>query len=233
MLAILNANAGVITAVATVALCLITLVYVAFTARLSSVASRQAFETTLFRLLESQRALARTVQIGTLGNEPVGWRALETAAGEIVGKLSEQARLHPERMEDEDFLRELVDNIHMDQCRRAGSDLDNYFRQLFWMLDFVATGAFNRRTLRRYATLIRGQLTQSEQTLILYHSISRLGAGVFLEHVQRLSLLAGMEPSNELVASHMGLAGQRAYFPTRPNKCWRLLTRGNRHQKGP
>lgn len=99
-------------------------------------------------------------------------------------------------------------DVYRSVCHSRTCDLTHYFRNLDHLLRFVDDSEFPDEDKRKYAHVVRAQLTEAENILILFNGLRKVGASRFKLLIERYRLL------NELPDYAVLFHAKRAYQPS-------------------
>ena len=168
--------------------------------------ARQSFEGTFFHMVAMHNDIvtSQRLRVTDGGPELEGRQGLAAAAQEVIGRLTS---VNVTRADGTVDLSALFD-VYRSVCHTRTCDLTHYFRNLYHLLRFVDDSEFPDEDKRRYAQVVRAQLTEAENVLILFNGLRKAGASHFKRLIERYRLL------NELPDYAVLFAAKRAYQPS-------------------
>lgn len=149
--------------------------------------ARQSFEGTFFHMvtLHNDIVTSQRLRLSEDGPELEGRQGLAAAAQELVTRLTYANVTGPDGTIDVALLYDVYGNV----CHTRTCDLTHYFRNLYHLLRFVDDSVFDEEEKRRYAQVVRAQLTAGENVLILFNGLRKTGASRFKRLIERYRLL--------------------------------------------
>jgi hypothetical protein len=149
--------------------------------------ARQSFEGTFFHMvtLHNDIVTSQRLRLSEDGPELEGRQGLAAAAQELVTRLAYVNVTGPDGTVDVARLYDVYRNV----CHTRTCDLTHYFRNLYHLLRFVDDSVFEEPEKRRYAQVVRAQLSAAENVLILFNGLRKTGASRFKRLIERYRLL--------------------------------------------
>lgn len=156
---------------------------------------QQTFENSFYQLLRFLREIVDTLRARPGSSEYEGRAAFRAVAQDLINRSGTLITLQRNGAEPEQIRNEAGKHFRS-LCARAESDFGSYFRSLHRSLLFVEQSAIANESL--YADVVRAQLSQDEQTLILFSVMSEGIESDFTRLVQRYELLRTYRPHENL-----------------------------------
>lgn len=168
--------------------------------------ARQSFEGTFFRMvaLHNDIVTSQRLRVSDEGPELEGRQGLAAAAQEVVNRLNSVNVTRADGSIDVSALYDVYRNV----CHTRTCDLTHYFRNQYHLLRFVDDSVFPDEEKRRYAQVVRAQLSGAENILILFNGLRKSGASRFKRLIERYRLL------NELPDHAVLFDAKRSYQPS-------------------
>jgi hypothetical protein len=165
--------------------------------------ARQSFEGTFFHMvtLHNDIVTSQRLRLWDGGPELEGRQGLAAAAQEVITRLSSVNARAADGTVDVGVLYDVYKHV----CHTRTCDLTHYFRNLYHLLRFVDDSVFAEEDKRRYAQVVRAQLTGAENILILFNGLRKTGASRFKQLIERYRML------NELPDYAVLIDAKRAY----------------------
>ncbi len=162
---------------------------------------KQSFDSTFFQLTHLFNEIISQLRVPADGEEP------PYKARRCFGCLYRELKnsyLH--KVVRGDFVEpdsEAIDIQYSDFYRRYGSFIGHYFRTLYNILKFIDKSLLSDEEKKRYADLIRAQLSKFELALLLYNCISHYGNEQMLLLINKYNTLKHLEEGTLADKSHV------------------------------
>lgn len=168
--------------------------------------ARQSFEGTFFRMVAMHNDIVtnQRLRVSEGGPELESRQGLAAAAQEVISRLTS---VNVTRVDGTVDVSALFD-VYRSVCHTRTCDLTHYFRNLYHLLRFVDDSEFSEEDKRKYAQVVRAQLTEAENILILFNGLRKTGASRFKWLIERYRLL------NELPDHAVLFDAKRTYQPS-------------------
>jgi hypothetical protein len=171
--------------------------------------SRQQFENTFFNLLNLHNQIVSQIDVihirrthnsqgiteekNTLYGRDCFIRFYESFRDLYYSLYqSHQTLKEPIFATDEEF----IDNVYVEFNKKRKSDLEQYFRNLYHIVNFVDMANISNK--KDYINILRAQLSTEETLLLFFNCLSRFGNTKFKPLVEKYSLLKNIADYDEL-----------------------------------
>lgn len=179
-----------------------------------AISKQQTFDNTFFQLLSLHNAIIKDMDLKDSKNIAVSegrdcFRTyyLKFKNHYIVAQDNITEAKGSYEAESMEHIEVAYDNFFKDNQSNVG----HYFRNLYHIIKFIDNAEMVKETKKRYASIIRAQLSSYELALLFYNCLSRFGIDDFKPLVEKYSLLHNMGKDLLIDQVHEGYYARLAF----------------------
>lgn len=187
------------------------LIFVAFLAQMLQLRlqqaqfERQSFETSFFQLLTLHGQLVSDIRDTLDGGSDAEGRQMFPLLHKRMKNLYEDA------IETKEDTEQLAVKCYEALFEKHPEILGHYFRHLYHIIKFIADSKTEPPDKKRYASIVRAQLSVYEHALLHYNGLSEYGEDKFKELIERFALLENMKRELLLNVKHETVYKKEAF----------------------
>lgn len=174
--------------------------------------SKQAFESTFFKMFDSFVSLTDAIDIQSEDKTPLrGKDAIDFLFKKLQKRYYEQKELPPDLVCEN--AASTFDQVYSHFFHDYGHELSHYFRTLYTLLNFVEKSEVEDKAF--YIKLVRAQLSDSEAALLLCNYLSHNTTREFNAIQEKYGMLKNVDRAHLIVKDNLDLVPPQAFGRTR------------------